>query len=113
MGGHRILRWSFRQGLILLIIYVVCLLTRQLLQPKIIGDSIGMGTMTTLFLIYTGFKLRGVAGMILALLVGTIVITLYRLGLFDRKIRRIAALVDAYRHYDDRIEEKNKEGKRQ
>ena len=106
-GGH------FRQGLILLIIYVVCLLTRQLLQPKIIGDSIGMGTMTTLFLIYTGFKLRGVAGMILALLDGTIVITLYRLGLFDRKIRRIAALVDAYRHYDDRIEEKNKEGKRQ
>lgn len=106
-GGH------FRQGLILLIIYVVCLLTRQLLQPKIIGDSIGMGTMTTLFLIYTGFKLRGVAGMILALLVGTIVITLYRLGLFDRKIRRIVALVDAYRHYNDRIEEKNKEGKRQ
>ena len=50
----------FRQGVVLLIIYVICLITRQVLQPKIIGDSIGMGTLTTLFLIYTGFKLQGV-----------------------------------------------------
>lgn len=91
----------FRQGIILLIIYVICLLTRQILQPKIIGDSIGMGTLSTLFLIYTGFKLQGVQGMILALLLGTIVITLYRLGLFDNKIKRLHCLIDAYRHYDD------------
>lgn len=91
----------FRQGIILLIIHVICLLTRQILQPKIIGDSIGMGTLSTLFLIYTGFKLQGVQGMILALLLGTIVITLYRLGLFDNKIKRLRCLIDAYRHYDD------------
>ena len=91
----------FRQGIILLIIYVICLLTRQILQPKIIGDSIGMGTLSTLFLIYTGFKLQGVQGMILALLLGPIVITLYRLGLFDNKIKRLRCLIDAYRHYDD------------
>lgn len=94
-GGH------FRQGIILLIIYVICLLTRQILQPKIIGDSIGMGTLSTLFLIYTGFKIQGVRGMILALLLGTIVITLYRLGLFDTKIKRLHYLVDEYRHYDN------------
>lgn len=93
----------FRQGIILMIIYVICLLTRQILQPKIIGDSIGMGTMMTLFLIYTGFKLHGITGMIIALLVGTIVITLYRLGLFDTKIRRMKYLIDAYRHYDERM----------
>ena len=86
-----------------MIIYVICLLTRQILQPKIIGDSIGMGTMMTLFLIYTGFKLHGITGMIIALLVGTIVITLYRLGLFDTKIRRMKYLIDAYRHYDERM----------
>ncbi len=95
-GGH------FRQGIILLIIYVICLLTRQILQPKIIGNSIGMGTLSTLFLIYTGFKLQGVRGMILALLLGTVVITLYRLGLFDAKIKRMYYLIDEYRHYDDR-----------
>lgn len=100
----------FRQGVVLLIIYVICLITRQVLQPKIIGDSIGMGTLTTLFLIYTGFKLQGVPGMILALLLGTIAVTLYRLGLFDSKIKRLHYLVDAYRHYDDRYvyEEKQK-----
>ena len=69
-----------------------------------------MGTLTTLFLIYTGFKLQGVPGMILALLLGTIAVTLYRLGLFDSKIKRLHYLVDAYRHYDDRCvyEEKQK-----
>lgn len=91
----------FRHGIILLIIYLICLLTRQILQPKIIGDSIGMGTLSTLFLIYTGFKLQGVVGMIIALLVGTVVITLYRLGLFDTKLKRLRDLVDAYRHYDE------------
>ena len=93
----------FRQGIILMIIYVICLLTRQILQPKIIGDSIGMGTMMTLFLIYTGFKLHGITGMIIALLVGTNVRTIYRLGLFVTKIRRTKYLIDAYRHYDERM----------
>lgn len=91
----------FRHGIILLIIYLICLLTRQILQPKIIGDSIGMGTLSTLFLIYTGFKLQGVVGMIIALLEGTVVITLYRLGLFDTKLKRLCDLIDAYRHYDE------------
>lgn len=90
---------SFRQGLLLLIIYVVCLLTRQILQPKIIGDSIGMDTLTTLFLIYTGYKLHGVSGMILALVIGTVVLTFYKLGLFDNKIKRLKYLIHEYRYY--------------
>lgn len=95
------LRGGFRQGIILVILYVVCLLTRQLLQPKIIGDSIGMDTLPTLFLIYTGFKLKGMKGMILALLIGTVIITLYRLGLFDRKMNRLKSLIRKYRQYGE------------
>ncbi len=94
---------NFHQGIILIVLYVVCLLARQLLQPKIIGDSIGMDTLPTLVLIYTGYKLRGMSGMILALLIGTVVVTLYRLGVFDGKIKRFRFLIDEYMHYDDNL----------
>lgn len=96
-----LLRGQFRQGIILLVLYVVCLLSRQLLQPKIIGDSVGLDTLTTLVLIYTGYKLGGMKGIIFALLVGVIVITLFKLGLFDNKINRVNDLVYEYRHYKE------------
>lgn len=94
---------NFHQCIILIVLYVVCLLARQLLQPKIIGDSIGMDTLPTLVLIYTGYKLRGMSGMILALLIGTVGVTLYRLGVFDGKIKRLRFLIDEYMHYDDNL----------
>ena len=96
-----LLRGGYRQGIILLVLYVICLLTRQLLQPKIIGDSVGLDTLTTLFLIYTGYKLGGMKGVLLSLLRGVIVITLYKLGLFDHKIRRVNELIYQYRHFNE------------
>lgn len=97
------LRGGIRQGVILVVLYFVCLLTRQLLQPKIIGDSIGMETLPTLFLIYTGFKLKGMGGMILFLLLGTVAVSLYRLGLFDRKLQRMKRLIREYRKQGNRV----------
>ncbi|MEE1229371.1 MAG: sporulation integral membrane protein YtvI [Lachnospiraceae bacterium] len=81
------------RAVLLLVLYGVCLLTRQLLQPKMIGKGMGMGTLPTLFLIFTGLKLKGVLGMVVALLIGVIVINLYRFGLFDHKIAKIKTLV--------------------
>ena len=56
----------------------------------------GISAMTTIFLIYIGWKLGGLGGMLLALIIGMFVINLYRLGIFDRKInffrRRIEML---------------------
>ena len=59
--------------------------------------------MATLVLIYTGYKLNGMKGMILALLAGVIVLSLYRLGLFDGKIERMNQLLYEYRHCEDNI----------
>lgn len=63
-----------------------------------IADSMGLDSMATLVLIYTGYKLNGMKGMILALLAGVIILSLYRLGLFDRKIKRMSRLLYEYRH---------------
>lgn len=100
------LQRDYRQAMFLIILYVVCLVARQFLQPKMIADSMGLDSMATLVLIYTGYKLNGMKGMILALLAGVIILSLYRLGLFDRKIKRMSELLYEYRHCEDNITRK-------
>ena len=47
----------------MLVLYVIILLMRQVLEPKVIGSSIGLHPLLTLIAIYTGFKLIGFVGM--------------------------------------------------
>lgn len=77
----------------LAVIYVVSQAVRQLIQPKIVGDSMGLPPLTTLFFLYIGFRVRGIAGMILAVPVGLIFINFYRYGAFDSLIENIKLLV--------------------
>ena len=62
-----------------LIIWGVGQLVRQLIQPKIMGDSIGMEPLPTLFLLYIGYKAAGVIGMIIAVPIGIIVVNMKKL----------------------------------
>ena len=67
----------------LVIIYVVSQLVHQLIQPKLVGDSIGLNPLFTLVLIYIGYKIGSVLGMIFAVPVGMIILNLYTAGAFD------------------------------
>ncbi len=108
-----ILGKDYKMAIGLLIIWCVGQLVRQMIQPKIVGDSIGMDAIPTLFLLFIGYKAAGVLGMILAVPIGIIVVNLYEEGVFDttkqsirilmagfNKFRRIrpedTAIVDAY-----------------
>lgn len=67
----------------LLVIWGLSQLVRQMIQPRIVGDSMGMAPLPTLFLLYIGFKLGGIAGMIVAVPIGLIVVSLYEEGAFE------------------------------
>ena len=87
-----------------LIMYGAGLLGRQLLQPKIVGDSIGIAPMPTLFLLFLGFKFGGVAGMIFAVPIGIILVNLNQAGVFDNaktSIRLLIKTVNDFRKYDN------------
>lgn len=92
----KIITGDVKTAVILLVIYAICLILKQVLQPKMMGDSMGISALTTIFLIYVGLKIGGLGGMLLALIFGMFIINLYRLGVFDRKIaffkRRIEML---------------------
>jgi predicted PurR-regulated permease PerM len=83
----KLLSGDYKVAIGLLILYGVTQLVRQLIQPKIVGDTIGLKPLTTLFFMYIGYKIMGVLGMIVAIPVGMILINLYKLGAFNNIIR--------------------------
>ncbi|MFQ8842111.1 MAG: AI-2E family transporter [Clostridium fessum] len=95
MGGCETVcgEYAYATGLILL--YILTQVVRQIIQPKIVGESMGLPPLMTLFLLYLGFKLRGLTGMILAVPVGLVFINFYKYGAFDSMIRNFRMLMEA------------------
>lgn len=55
-------------------LYIVVTLTRSALEPKLLGRHLGLDPLVTLMVMYAGFKLWGIGGMILAPLLTVIAI---------------------------------------
>lgn len=89
----KILSADYKIAIGLLIIWGVGQLARQVIQPKIVGDSIGVPPIPTLFLLFIGYKLAGVIGMIVAVPIGLIVYTMYEEGAFETTKKSIQILV--------------------
>ena len=77
----QILLGNYKFAISLLIIYGICLLVRQLLEPRIVSDQIGMYPLLTLMAMYIGLNTLGFLGMILGIIVLIVVINLHKSGL--------------------------------
>lgn len=100
----KIVAGDYKKAVILLIIWLGGQLLRQLIQPKIVSNSIGLHPIPTLFLLFVGWKVKGVAGMILAVPAGLIVFNLHGAGAFDRIYETLTILVNdlnAFCRYSD------------
>ncbi len=82
-----VLTGNYIRAIGLVIIYLICQVIKQILQPKMVGDSIGLNPLATLFFMFVGYRLYGVFGMIIGIPVGMVLVKLYRIGLFDRTIK--------------------------
>lgn len=63
--------WAFVQGntvraIGLLGVYVTAMLVRSALEPKLVGNHLGLNPLMTLVTLYAGYRLWGIAGMIFA-----------------------------------------------
>lgn len=83
----------------LIVIYLICQIVKQVLQPKMVGDSIGISPLTTLFFLYIGYRLYGVVGMVFGVPVGMVVVNLYRVGMFDRIIRGFKIIIHDFNEF--------------
>lgn len=94
-----ILSGEYKRAVGLLIIWCIGQIVRQVIQPKIVGDSIGIAPIPTLFLLYIGYKFGGVIGMILALPIGIIIFNLSEEGVFDTTKESIKILVAGFNRF--------------
>lgn len=74
LQGH----YSFAVGL--LILYAIVTLVRNIIEPKVVGDKLGLNPIVSLVSIYLGFKLFGVIGMIFMPIFTQITMELHKSG---------------------------------
>lgn len=79
--GAVILPWSIiafvmgnpKIGVGMLVIYIVITCVRQILEPKIVGQQIGLHPIITLILMFIGAQLMGILGLLLLPIIATII----------------------------------------
>ncbi len=93
---------NYVEAIVILVLYLACQIIKQVLQPKMVGDSIGISPFYTLVFMFIGYKLYGIIGMVFGIPIGMVLMSLYRLGMFERIIRGIkiiAAGINDFRKY--------------
>ncbi len=76
---------NYRFGIGLTIVYIVIVIIRNFLEPKIIGKQIGINPLFTLVFIFLGLKLGGIIGMIVLPIILTVLFTYCRQQIANNK----------------------------
>ncbi len=71
---------DYKLALGLIITYGVCLVMRQILEPKVVSGQIGIHPLLTLMALYIGLKTLGIFGMLLGVIVLILIINLHHSG---------------------------------
>ncbi|MDD3140946.1 MAG: sporulation integral membrane protein YtvI [Lachnospiraceae bacterium] len=90
----KVLTGDYKMAAGLIIIYAVTQVVRHLIQPKLVADSIGLNPLVTLVLLYFGYKVGSVGGMIIAIPIGMIIINMYKARAFDYILDDAKILID-------------------
>lgn len=78
----QILNGYYLKAVVCVLLYVVCVITREILEPKLIGEKVGIFPVGILFSVYAGVKLFGIFGIIKGPLA---LITIYEIYLFMKE----------------------------
>jgi len=96
-GIINLLGGDYFRGFYLLGMSLTAFLVRRMIEPKIVGDQMGLSPLMALLSIYVGMQLGGVVGLILGPIVAMVLVNLYKAGVFDGWINDIKAVVEDIR----------------
>lgn len=88
-----------KTAIFLLFIYLICQITKQVLQPKLVSDGIGLSPLATFLFMFIGYRINGIVGLILGIPIGMILHTFYLSGMFDQQIEGIQILIHDFIEY--------------
>ncbi len=90
---------EYRTAVLLVAAYLAAMIIRRLIEPKLVGDSVGMSSFETLLSMFIGYRLIGMLGLILGIPIGMAIKVFYEEGVFDRTIRGIKILANDINEY--------------
>ncbi len=99
---YSVITGEYLKALALVMAYLVTMIVRRLLEPKLVGDSIGMSPFLTLISMFIGYRLTGMIGLIIGIPVGMVLKEFYEKGLFNHTIEGVKILagrINEYRKY--------------
>lgn len=93
--GSALIPWAVYQAVAgnlymaigLVILFLVITVLRRVIEPKIVGDAVGIGALPALISMYVGFKLVGLIGFFIGPLIIIIYSAMRKAGLFQIKIK--------------------------
>lgn len=93
--GSVLIPWAIYQmafgetyvGVGLLVLFLVITVVRRIVEPKILGDAVGIGALSALISLYVGYELVGIIGVFLGPIVVIVFTAMSKAGLFDFKIK--------------------------
>ncbi|XEC96436.1 sporulation integral membrane protein YtvI [Paenibacillus tarimensis] len=85
-AAYLLLTGDLFTGFGLIVLFLVITVFRRVVEPKVLGDAVGIGALPALISLYVGFKLVGVIGVFIGPIVVIIYIAARRAGLFQTKI---------------------------
>ncbi|OXS55654.1 sporulation integral membrane protein YtvI [Cohnella sp. CIP 111063] len=74
-------------GIGLILLFLVITVVRRIVEPKILGDAVGIGALSALISLYVGYELVGIVGVFLGPIVVIVFMAMRKAGLFDFKIK--------------------------
>ncbi len=93
-----LLNHSYWMALELLVLYLLTQGFKQVVGPKLMGETMGLPPLLTVVFLFIGFKLYGIGGMIFAIPLGMILVEICQYGVFDAAVgvfKEMAAEVQA------------------
>lgn len=96
---YEIITGDYKAAVILVAAYFISLFVHRILEPKLIGDSVGMSPFLTLISMFIFYRIMGMIGLIVGIPIAMILQAFYEGGVFDDTIRGIKILVKDINEY--------------
>ena len=86
MGG------DLKLGIVYIVTWLVVIVVRRFLEPKLVSDKMGLNPILTLVSMYCGYRWWGISGLLIGPIVLMLLASLYKVGLFEKPIRVVTQL---------------------
>ena len=76
----------------LLVVYLLAQIIRRIIEPKILGESIGLSTFLSIFWLFVGYQFLGAFGLIIGIPIGVVIKYLLEVGTFNKLIFHLSEI---------------------